>query len=76
VSALALPAVGGTGRETSLHLLVSFPFPIPSRDTRARTYVALAADHLLAVVLGGESLERRLNDTTTQTEDKVKSRLL
>jgi hypothetical protein len=40
------------------------------------TYVALAADHLLAVVLGGESLERGLNDTTTETEDKVKSRLL
>jgi len=40
------------------------------------TYVALAADHLLAVVLGGEGLERRLNDTTTETEDKVKSRLL
>jgi hypothetical protein len=40
------------------------------------TYVALAADHLLAVVLGGQGLERRLDDTTTETEDKVKSRLL
>jgi hypothetical protein len=40
------------------------------------TYVALAADHLVAVVLGGKSLERGLDDTTTETEDKVKSRLL
>jgi hypothetical protein len=40
------------------------------------TYVALAADHLVAVVLGGKGLERGLNDTTTETEDKVKSRLL
>lgn len=40
------------------------------------TYVALAADGLLAVVLGGESLQRGLNDTTTETEDKVKSGFL
>jgi hypothetical protein len=38
--------------------------------------VALAADHLVAVVLGGERLERRLNDATTETEDQVESRLL
>lgn len=41
-----------------------------------RTYVALAADVLLAVVLGGESLEGGFDDTTTETEDKVKGRLL
>ena len=29
--------------------------------------VALAADLLVAVVLGGKHLERRLNDTTTKT---------
>lgn len=40
------------------------------------SYVALAADHLVAIELGGESLERGLNDTTTETEDEVKSRLL
>lgn len=40
------------------------------------TYVALAADGLLAVVLGGKGLQGRLNDTTTQTEDKVKGGLL
>jgi hypothetical protein len=40
------------------------------------TYVALAADGLVAVVLGGKSLQRGLDDTTTETEDKVKGRLL
>jgi hypothetical protein len=40
------------------------------------TYVALAADHLLAVVLGGEDLEGRLDDTTTETEHQVEGRLL
>lgn len=40
------------------------------------TYVALAADHLVAVELGGESLERGLNDTTTETEDQVQGGLL
>ena len=40
------------------------------------TYVALAADVLLAVVLGSEGLEGRLNDTTTETEDQVKGGLL
>jgi hypothetical protein len=42
----------------------------------ATTYVALAADGLVAVVLGGKGLERGLNDTTTETEDQVESRLL
>ena len=40
------------------------------------TYVALAADHLVAVVLGGKGLEGRLNDTTTKTEDQVEGRFL
>jgi len=40
------------------------------------TYVALAADHLVAVVLGGKGLERRLNDTTTETENQVESGFL
>jgi hypothetical protein len=40
------------------------------------TYVALSADHLLAVELGGESLERWLDDTTTETENKVECRFL
>lgn len=44
--------------------------------TRGETSIALAADGLLAVVLGSKSLERGLNDTTTETEDKVKGRFL
>lgn len=40
-------------------------------SSRWQTCVALAADHLVAVVLGGKRLQRRLNDTTTETEDQV-----
>lgn len=40
------------------------------------TYVALSADHLVAVELGCKGLERRLNDTTTETENEMKSRFL
>jgi len=36
----------------------------------------LAADHLVAVVLAGENLERRLNDTAAQTQNQVKGGLL
>jgi hypothetical protein len=43
---------------------------------RGQAGVALAADHLVAVVLGGKGLERGLNDTATETEDQVQSRLL
>jgi hypothetical protein len=43
---------------------------------RWQACVALAADHLVAVVLGGKGLERWLNDATTETEDQVESRLL
>jgi hypothetical protein len=44
--------------------------------TRRKTSVALAADHLFAVVLGSQSLQGRFDDTTTETEDQVKSRFL
>jgi len=44
--------------------------------TGRETSVALAADGLVAVVLGGKGLERRLNDATTETEDQVEGRLL
>jgi hypothetical protein len=47
-----------------------------SGERSGKTYVALAADGLLAVVLGSESLEGGLDDTTTQTEDEVESGLL
>jgi len=44
--------------------------------TGGETSVALAADHLVAVELGGKSLERRLDDTTTKAEDQVEGGLL
>jgi len=44
--------------------------------TRGETGVALAADHLLAVVFGGKGFERWLDQTTTETEDQVESRFL
>jgi len=40
------------------------------------TGVALAADHLVTVVFGGEGLERWLDQTTTKTKDQVESRFL
>ena len=45
-------------------------------STEGETSVALSADHLVAVVLSGEDLEGRLDDTTTQSEDEVEGRLL
>jgi len=38
--------------------------------------VALSADHLLAVVLLSEDLKRRLDDTTSESEDQMESGLL
>ena len=49
---------------------------IVSLGTGWEAGVALSADHLLAVELGGKGLERWLDDTTTETENKVESRLL
>jgi hypothetical protein len=40
------------------------------------TRVTLSADHLLAVVFGGKSLERGFDDTTSETEDQVEGRFL
>lgn len=39
--------------------------------TRVQTSVALAADHLVAVVLLSQDSQRRLNDTTAQTEHQM-----
>jgi hypothetical protein len=44
--------------------------------TRRKTSIALAANHLFAVVLGSKSLQGRFNDTTTETEDQVQGGLL
>ena len=45
-------------------------------STRMKTGIALTADLLVAVVLAGQLLEGRLDDTTAKTEDKVEGRLL
>jgi hypothetical protein len=77
VTALLLAAVGGTGRETSLVSSQISGFLGRMRiGCVAKTYVALAADGLVAVVLGGKGLQGRLNDTTTEAEDQVEGRLL
>ena len=44
--------------------------------TWVKAGVALAADHLVAVVLLSQDTEGRLNDTTTETKDQVEGRLL
>lgn len=41
-----------------------------------RTYIALSANHFVAVVLAGQGLEGGFDDTTTEAEDKVKGRFL
>ena len=38
--------------------------------------VAFTADLLLAIVFGSKGLQRRFDDTATETEDEVESRLL
>ena len=40
------------------------------------TYVALATDHLLTVVLGGKGLKRGFDNATTETKDEMESRFL
>jgi len=40
------------------------------------TGIALSADHLVTIELGGKSLERWLDNTTTETEDEMESRFL
>ena len=45
-------------------------------STRRKTSVANTANRLFTVVLGSKSLQRGLNDTTTETKDQVESRLL
>ena len=43
---------------------------------RATSYITLAADHLVAVELAGQGLERGLNDATAEAKDQVERRLL
>jgi hypothetical protein len=77
VSAFLLSAVGGTGWETGLLYLLVYSLVVVSWRMVGdwgfvETYVALSADHLVAVELGSKCLERWLDNTTTETEDQVK----
>jgi len=80
VSTLALPAVGGTRRETSLlrgRLAYGRSCGFCGRSRGwGESYVALAADHLVAVKLRGESLERGLDEATTEAEDQMEGGFL
>jgi hypothetical protein len=64
------------GRRACCEGCIRDPGPGKCAIQVAATYVALAADGLVAVVLGGKGLERGLNDATTETEDQVEGRLL
>jgi hypothetical protein len=44
--------------------------------SRGKAGVALSADHLFAVVFGGEGLEGGFDDTASETENQVESRFL
>lgn len=45
--------------------------PLPAvGGTRRETSIAFAANLLVAVVLGGQDLERRLDDSAAQTEEQ------
>ncbi len=35
------------------------------------TYIAFSADHLVAVILAGKSLQAGLDDTATEAEDEM-----
>jgi hypothetical protein len=59
-----------------LGFLLEIIFHNSTDISEGKTYVALAADGLLAVVLGGKGLQGGLDDTTTQAQDEVKGGLL
>ena len=71
MTALLLSAVGGTWWETRLFIEVRFCDRCLGRF--GDTYVALSADHLVAIEFRGKGFEGGLNDAATKTEDKVKS---
>ncbi len=65
MAALLLSAVGGTGWETGLYCVSSRYVVLGMTEVKA--YIALSADHLLAVELRSKRLQRWLDDTTTKT---------
>ena len=72
VSTLLLTAVDRTWGEACLALVSNHISELCMRHSPSSCpYVALPADHLLAVVFGGKSLEGWLNDTTAEAKDQV-----
>lgn len=45
-------------------------------SSRGKTSITLSANHLVAVVLTGQHLERWLNSTTSKTKNQMEGRLL
>lgn len=45
-------------------------------STRRKSSIALSANRLVTVVLGGKSLQRGLDDTTSKSGEKVQGRFL
>lgn len=62
--------LGAELRGTSTALLAAVD------GTGVHAGIALAANHLILVILAGKDLERRLNDSTTQTEHQMEGRFL
>jgi hypothetical protein len=74
VAAFLLTAVDGTRGQAGVALAAD-----PARglvQLCTAVVVAGANAHLVAVVLGGEGLERGLDDAAAQTEDEMQGRLL
>lgn len=72
MSTLLLPAVGRSRRKTSL-TIISLP---KKAFLQIASYITLAANHLIAVILASQSLEGWFNNATAQTKNKMQSRFL
>ncbi len=78
--ASSLVGVDWCGRTSSSYSLwhgegdgpVKVNFLKASKEGRI-VYITLSADHLVAVKLGSQGLQRWLDDTSTETENKMKS---
>ena len=70
MTTLLLPAVGSTWWKTGLSNNNQRPHTCSWKDSDV-AYVALATNHLLAVVLAGQGFQGRLDNAATQTQDQV-----
>lgn len=74
VSTLLLAAVSGSGWQTGLFDRITISILLGSYHKRLdrTTYITFPANHLVAIILARESLQAGLDDTATETEDKMK----